>query len=289
MTAGKKCLTSSSWAVEVGGRMRTPITYYGGKQRLAGKIISMMPAHKIYCEPFFGGGAVFFRKPKSGIEVINDHDERLINFYSCVQNRFDDLQKMVNQTLHSESIYLHAKDVWNDRTESDEIEKAWAIWLITNGSFAGSMHGGWKWCNGTSGSNCGVYLSGKRKDFSEALHNRIEHVQISCRDALRVIIERDSQKTFFYLDPPYPGSYQGHYGGYSHKDFYNLLNILSGIKGKFILSNYWCQTLRWFILKNGWNFEKIEVNCSVASLGETVQKRTEVLVYNYDIQKSLFS
>lgn len=32
--------------------MRTPITYYGGKQQLAAKIISMMPAHKIYCEPF---------------------------------------------------------------------------------------------------------------------------------------------------------------------------------------------------------------------------------------------
>lgn len=55
--------------------MRTPITYYGGKQQLAAKIISMMPAHKIYCEPFFGGGAVFFQKPKSYLEVINDKKE----------------------------------------------------------------------------------------------------------------------------------------------------------------------------------------------------------------------
>jgi site-specific DNA-adenine methylase len=54
--------------------MRTPITYYGGKQRIAPEIISMMPAHKIYVEPFFGGGAVFFRKRKAGIEVINDMD-----------------------------------------------------------------------------------------------------------------------------------------------------------------------------------------------------------------------
>ena len=53
--------------------MRTPITYYGGKQRIAPEIISMLPAHKVYVEPFFGGGAVFFRKPKAGIEVINDH------------------------------------------------------------------------------------------------------------------------------------------------------------------------------------------------------------------------
>lgn len=43
--------------------MKTPLTYYGGKQRLAQTIIDMMPKHKIYCEPFFGGGAVFFAKP----------------------------------------------------------------------------------------------------------------------------------------------------------------------------------------------------------------------------------
>lgn len=33
--------------------MRTPITYYGGKQNLSERIVSMMPRHKIYCEEFF--------------------------------------------------------------------------------------------------------------------------------------------------------------------------------------------------------------------------------------------
>ena len=58
--------------------MRTPITYYGWKQRLAERILQMMPGHRIYCEPFFGGGAVFFAKPKSYLEVINDKNERFI-------------------------------------------------------------------------------------------------------------------------------------------------------------------------------------------------------------------
>lgn len=56
--------------------MRTSITYYGGKQRMADTIISMMPAHKLYCEPFFGGGAVFFRKPKAGIEKLKKGGEK---------------------------------------------------------------------------------------------------------------------------------------------------------------------------------------------------------------------
>ncbi len=274
--------------------MRTPITYYGGKQRIAREIISMMPGHKLYCEPFFGGGAVFFEKPKSGIEVINDHDNNLINFYSCVQNRFEELQELIRQTLHSETLYYHAKDIWNKRVDANDIEKAWAVWLITNGSFAGSMHGGWKWCNGTSGGQSATMIMNKRNEFSEQLHKRLERVQISCRDALRVIQDRDGKDTFFYLDPPYPGCYQQHYSGYTHKDLFELLQLLTTIKGKFILSNYWCQTLRYHILKHGWNHKSIEVSLRMTNLGrgereKGIQKRTEILVYNYDIEKDLFN
>lgn len=269
--------------------MRTPITYYGGKQRIASDIISMMPAHKIYCEPYFGGGAVFFQKPKAGIEVINDHNDMLINFYRCVQRSFPRLQKMIRTTLHSETEYYLAKDIWNGRIKATSIEKAWAVWMITNGSFAGSMYGGWKWCNGSSGSHSAIMIRNKRNEFANELHIRLADVQISCRDAIRVIKERDSENTFFYLDPPYPGCVQQHYSGYTHKDLFNLLQVLSTIKGKFILSNYWCQTLRYHILRHEWNYKTIEVNLKVSALGnQQTQKRTEILVYNYTIEKTLF-
>ena len=91
---------------------------------MADTIISMMPAHKIYCEPFFGGGAVFFRKPKAGIEVINDHNDILINFYLAAQKSFPELKERIRNTLHSESMYYYAKDVWNGRCEASDIEKA---------------------------------------------------------------------------------------------------------------------------------------------------------------------
>ena len=273
--------------------MRTPITYYGGKQRIAPEIISMIPPHKIYVEPFFGGGAVFFRKPKAGIEVINDHDNTLINFYSCVQNRFDELQYLINQTLHSEQMYCHAKDVWNGRVEANDIDKAWAIWLITNGSYCGSMRGGGKWCNGTAGGHAGTFIKYKRNEFQKQLHQRLDNVQISCRDAIRVILDRDSEDTFFYLDPPYPGCYQGHYSGYTIEDPEELLRILTTIKGRFILSNYWNETLRKYQEENGWYYREIKVNLIITNLGlgtreKKTQFRTEILVYNYTLQKGLF-
>ena len=59
--------------------MKTPITYYGGKQILTHEILELMPAHKIYVEPFFGGGAIFFAKGSSFLEVINDTNDLLIN------------------------------------------------------------------------------------------------------------------------------------------------------------------------------------------------------------------
>jgi DNA adenine methylase len=43
--------------------MKTPITYYGGKQNLISTILPLILKDKnLYCEPFFGGGAVFFAK-----------------------------------------------------------------------------------------------------------------------------------------------------------------------------------------------------------------------------------
>ena len=46
-------------------KLRTPVTYYGGKQRMLNEILPKIPVHACYVEPFFGGGAVFFAKPPS--------------------------------------------------------------------------------------------------------------------------------------------------------------------------------------------------------------------------------
>lgn len=92
--------------------MKTPITYYGGKQRLAKIIISMMPQHQLYCEPFFGGGAVFFAKGPSRVEVINDHDNKLMTFYHQVQENFQLLQEKIRKSLHSEAEWLKARRIY---------------------------------------------------------------------------------------------------------------------------------------------------------------------------------
>lgn len=269
---------------------KTPITYYGGKQLLASRITAMIPPHRIYCEPFFGGGAVFFAKNPSRIEVINDINDRLITFYTQCQTNFDELSVLVKNSLHSESMHRYAKDVYHHRTLATDVEMAWAVWMVTSGSFAGSTHGGWKWCNGTSGSHSGVGSRSRRDMFNEALKNRLSTTQISCRPALDVIRQRDSANTLFYLDPPYPSANQGHYGGYTMVDFSELLEVLCRIKGRFILSNYWSQTLRYHVAVNDWKVDKITMPLKTANFngGKGKRTKTEILVRNFEIEKNLF-
>lgn len=61
--------------------MRTPLTYYGGKQRLAPQIVPLMPPHRVYLEPFAGGAAILFAKPRAERETLNDADETVMRFW----------------------------------------------------------------------------------------------------------------------------------------------------------------------------------------------------------------
>jgi site-specific DNA-adenine methylase len=69
-----------------------PLKWHGGKHYLAGRIVSLMPRHLHYVEPFAGGLAVLLARdpadpslwlpPHKGVsEVANDLDGRLVNFW----------------------------------------------------------------------------------------------------------------------------------------------------------------------------------------------------------------
>lgn len=268
--------------------MKTPITYYGGKQQLASTIVGMIPQHTIYCEPFFGGGAVFFAKKPSFLEVINDKNDLLITFYKqCVDN-FENLQHKIKTTLHSESEYNKAKRIYNNPFHHKKIDIAWAVWVVTNMSFMATPKGGWKRNNGTGGSHTGVTIDSYRINFSNQIHERLRYVQISCCDAIDVIKQRDSDSTFFYLDPPYINCDQKHYSGYNKNDFTQLLEVLTTIKGRFVLSNFWSDILSEYVEKMHWNIQICERMCMIPANIEKSRRKQEILVFNYNISPKLF-
>jgi DNA adenine methylase len=260
--------------------MKTPISYYGGKQRLAKTIIPLIPKHKLYCEPFCGGAAIFFSKEASKIEVINDTNRELINFFWIVQQDFPSLEKLIKATLHSRSLFNDAKVVYQNPHMFDPIKRAWAVWVMAVMGFAAILNSrfGYDKTTGTITTN----VSRKRERFTEDFAIRLQNVQIECTDALRIIRSRDTKESFFYCDPPYHNSDCGHYDGYSIGDFEELLKTLSVIEGKFLLSSYPSNILKEYSKKFGWHTREIEQKVLVGNnYRKTPKTKTEVFTTNY--------
>lgn len=271
--------------------MDTCIPYYGGKQKLASYILSLIPKHRIYVEPFFGGGAVFFRKGRSYLEVINDSNKKLMTFWSVVRNPklFGELQTKIQTTLDSEETYKNAYEVYHGKKKKcSALETAWAVWVMANMGFCSDFNGSWAWDNGKMGSHSAVGLDYARQEFTRRFYERLRLVQISCRDALKVIKERDTPDTFFFLDPPYVGANQGHYYGYTQNDFQRLLETVAKIQGRFLLCHYENDILSQFVRKYKWKQQKRDLPINASAKELTKKRKTEVFTYNYNLQPQLF-
>ena len=261
--------------------LKTPVSYYGGKQKLVTTIVPLIPKHVMYCEPFIGGGAIFFSKEPSHIEVINDTNKELINFYNILQNRFVELQKMVSVTLHSRSLHRDAQVVYEFPHLFNEIKRAWAVWVLSTQSFSAMLDGSFGYDK--SDNTTTKKITNKRNQFTEDYAIRLQNVQVECADALYIIKSRDTVDTFFYIDPPYFNSDCGHYLGYTEQDFENLLNLLSEIKGKFLLSSYPSALLQGYVKQKGWHFKTFESGVSVNAKAGYMKRKWEMLTANFEI------
>ena len=256
---------------------RTPITYYGGKQKLVSTILNLIPHHNLYCEPFCGGAAVFFCKPISNVEILNDTNKELMNFYEVMKTNKIELFEEVEKTLYSRSLFNDAWTIYNSPHLFTKVNRAWALWVLSIQGFSGQLSGTWGY---DKLKNSTVKKMNNRILELEEAAKRLRNVQIESTDALRVIDSRDTKDSFFYVDPPYFNSDCGHYDGYTEEDFTQLLETLSKIEGKFLLSSYPSEILEKFTSDKGWFTIKKEMNIDAA---KSSRKKIEVLTANYKI------
>lgn len=221
--------------------MKTPLAYHGGKQRLASWIVSKMPRHTVYVEPFFGGGAVFFAKPVPAVtngddyrEVINDIDDRVIAFWQALGDPecCADLIDRIERTPYSRRLYEHAVDICRGDVDGD---MAWAIWVAFIQSFGHTGFATKSWAF-TKVRGAQTKAAQNNKAILTSAAQRLSEVYIECRDAIDVIKRWDSPQTLFYCDPPYPGTAQAHYSGYSLQDYQSLIDTLDSCQGAALVS-----------------------------------------------------
>lgn len=262
--------------------MKPPITYYGGKQNMLAHILPILPDHKIYTEAFFGGGAVFFAKEPAKSEIINDVDSQAMNFYMVARSEFNQLKKKIEATPFSRASYRVALSMYRMPHLFTKLQCAWAYYVVTNMGFT---HRIGSWGFDKQGSRLKTF-SNKKLVFDNSIADRLEQTTIECNDALKVISTYDTTDTLHYVDPPYVGSNQGHYGGYSQSDFKNLLEVLSQLKGRFILSSYPSLLLQQYVANKGWHQKRVEKTISASKAiqgGQRTKKKTEVLTTNFPI------
>jgi len=267
--------------------IKSPINWYGGKYYMANKIINLFPEHKAFVEVFGGAAHVLFKKKPSPIEVYNDINSDLVNFFKVVRDKEKalKLKQLLDLTPHSREEYYECRDSWRD--EKDEIERVrkWYVALMQSygGTFTSWQHGKTVSRRGMSQSTS-KWLSNIEENLPSAI-DRLKTVQIENLDYKQVIHKYDNKDTLFYLDPPYihetRKSKQVYDYEMSNEQHKELVEILLKIKGKAILSGYDHKIYN-ELINNGWKkvflgeFDKKSMNHNA----ETV-KGKEFVWINY--------
>ncbi|MEG1188654.1 MAG: DNA adenine methylase [Bacteroidales bacterium] len=258
--------------------MKTPITYYGGKQTILKHILPLIPQHRLYTEAFCGGAAVLFAKPKSESEIINDLNRSLINFYWVASVSYPDLKIEIDKTLHSRDMHAHAAHIYSYPQFHTTIQVAWAVWALCKMSFASMLDGafGYDFSGGMPKK-----LQNAKDDFTAHLCARLKNVTIENRDALDVIKTYDTVDAFHFVDPPYINSDCGHYeDSFNAENMLSLLQLLEKIQGKFMLTMFPLPLIEEYAIKNGWVIHRIERVISASKSNR--RKQEEWLVCNYE-------
>ncbi|MHB1418703.1 MAG: DNA adenine methylase [Bacillota bacterium] len=210
--------------------MNSPILWTGGKSKLRKKILEKIPPHKIYVEPFFGSGAIFFAKEPTAIEIINDIDQDLINFFEVVRTRLPELQERFQYIVRGRALFEAYRK--SDMSVLDPIERAFRFYFIVRHGYGGLYRR-----NRAGKCNTPFNTFPKIRDFFDLrvidqAHKRLKNTIIECLDYRKVIQKTDTTDTLFYFDPPYATEYQ-YMRGFDHEE---LIKVLAEIKGRFILS-----------------------------------------------------
>ena len=217
--------------------MESILRWPGAKWRLADWIINMFPRHAVYCEPFFGSGAVFFKKTRSGTETINDIDGNVVNLFRVVRNSADELARVIEMTPYSREEY---RDCYESK--GDEIEQARRFLVRTWQAFGGKTYCSTSWAHDRTNSVFRPKYWCKLPNRILATVERLKMAQIENMDARELIGMYNRTQTLLYVDPPYLKSTktQLHYEcefakPEEHKE---LLEICKKHKGYLIISSY---------------------------------------------------
>lgn len=231
---------------------RPALRYHGGKfganRSTANWIVSHLPGHRCYVEPFGGGASVLLCKPRAASEVYNDLDDDLVNFFRVLRTPYlaHELERVVRLTPYARTAFAGARDL----DSPDPVERARRLVVR---SFMGHSSAGLRALSSTgfrAAESQARFLAAtdwaNYPDHIQALTLRLSGVLIECRFWDDVVTRYDDESTLFYLDPPYHHATRTSHAhdGYRHEftedDHRALAAWARQAEGMIVLSHYPC-------------------------------------------------
>jgi DNA adenine methylase len=272
--------------------IRSPIKWAGGKSRFREQIVSLLPNHSCYIEPFSGAAWVLFAKPRSDVEVLNDIDGELVNFFRIVKHHPEEFIDTFKMELVSREEFNRLANL--DTSKMTELDRAHRFYYIIMAGWGGELNYP-RFQTSISDGGHGNRLIGALKFLEERIypvHERLSKVIIENLDWRDCFKKYDSEKTVMYLDPPYPGNGVNYlFNMRDWEDHIELANALKKAKSKWILSSYDNADVK--ALFSGIENIKIIETSRYSGMkkkknGTEMTKNQEVLILNFDPNKDKF-
>jgi DNA adenine methylase len=247
----------------------------GNKKKIAKEIQKYFPPHKIYIEPFFGAGGMFFNKPKAKYNIVNDLDSDVFNLFKCVMNRREELEKaFYMMPIHSDLL-----NYWKQNKETDPIKKALRFLFLTNFTFLGKQDTLMYYATGT--------VKATKDKFKKKLnicYSKIYDISINntdFKDFLKNISfktdgRNEEEQTFIYCDPPYLDTTDNYSNSFTKADSLELFETLKNTGCKFAISEFNNPFILDQAKKRGLNVHIIGERKNLKN------RRTEILITNYE-------
>jgi DNA adenine methylase len=222
------------------------VRYHGGKWKLAAWILRHIPAHRIYVEPYGGGGSVLLQKRRSYAEIYNDLDGEIVNLFKVARDDGETLARMIELTpfsrLEFESAYEHV---------TDPIDQARRTVIRAFMGFGSASASGQPTGFRANSNRAGTTPARDWMNYPEHLRatvQRLRGVVIENRDALEVMRMHESAEAVHYVDPPYVhetrSSLRSRAPAYRHEmtDEHHqaMAQTLKSLLGCVVLSGYRC-------------------------------------------------
>lgn len=266
-------------------RVKPPFRWYGGKFRLAPLIVRLIPTHKVYVEVFGGAASVLLAKQASEIEVYNDIDEGLVNFFRQMRDQGNRLKWKLKRTPYSRRECELAREVCLTDKRLGVTPLEWArCWFTAVYQSYGSVMGkssGWSYT--TVKSHAKEWR--RAVDRVDEVMDRLQGVLVDNLSFDEIITRYDTPESAFYIDPPYiagtrvkQNSRDSYRFEMREKQHRILVDLLLDMKGNGILSGYDHPIYERLVTIGGWSRLEIPQRTTMTTrLGTTDNERVEVL------------